>query len=212
MNRTAFYRRPLPYRFQNITLLLIILNVGLFLLTSRFLFPQFRIYLALIPAFVLQNNAWWQLLTYMFIHANFSHIFFNMLALFLFGTRLEQRLGSYEFLLYYLICGVGAGVVTLLVNASTGLAMVPVVGASGAIYGLLLAFAVLFPEAVIFVFFIPMRARMAVLVFAGISLVSSIYSSGSGVAHLTHLAGLVFGFLYFPIRLGINPMDAFRRQ
>src|SRR5512138_1617180 len=173
MNRLAFYRRPLPYRFLNVTLFLIILNVGMFLLTN-FLFPRFRIYLALIPTFVLQANAWWQLLTYMFIHAGFSHIFFNMLALFLFGTRLEQRLGSYEFLVFYLVCGIGSGLVTVLINSATGMGIVPVVGASGAIYGLLLAFAVLFPDAVIFVFFIPMRARTAVLVFAGIELVSSI--------------------------------------
>ena len=210
MNRMAFYRRPLPYRSLNITTSLLILNVGTFLLTG-FLFPRLQVYLALVPVLVIQNNAWWQLLTYMFVHANFYHILFNMLALYLFGTRLEQRLGSYEFLLYYLVCGVGAGVVTLLVNWNTGLGMIPVVGASGAIYGLLLGFAVLFPDAVIFVFFIPMRARLAVLVFAGIALFSSLSARGSGVAHLTHLAGLVFGFLYFPVRLGVNPIDAFRR-
>lgn len=211
MNRMAFYRRPLPYRFHNVTMSLLILNVGLFLLL--YLFPRAFGYLALTPVLVIRGNAWWQLLTYMFLHSptSFYHILFNMLALYMFGIRLEQRLGSWEFLLYYLVCGVGAGLFTLLVHWYTGLGGVSVIGASGAIYGILLGFAVLFPDAVIFVFFIPMRARLAVLVFAGIALFSSLSSRGGGVAHITHLAGLVFGFLYFPVRLGINPIDAFRR-
>ncbi len=210
MNRMTFYRRPMPYRFQNFTVVLIVINVGLFLLS--YLAPRLFYSLALVPVLVIRENAWWQLITYMFVHAGTGHIFFNMLALFLFGSRIEQRLGSYEFLLYYLICGVGAGLVTLVINWNTGLQAVPVVGASGAIFGLLLAFAILFPDAVIFIFgLLPMRAKTAVLVFAGLELLFSLTSPRSGVAHLTHLAGLLFGFLYFPIRLGINPLDAFRR-
>jgi membrane associated rhomboid family serine protease len=211
MNRFAFYRRPLPYRNYNFTVILIVLNVGFFLL-SMLATRSVTYYLALIPVLVIRENYWWQVVTYMFLHGSTGHIFFNMLALLLFGSRIEQRLGSYEFLLYYLICGTGAGLFTLVVHWNTGLQAVPVVGASGAIYGLLLAFAVLFPDAVIYVFFmLPMRARTAVLVFAGIELFFGITSRGSGVAHLTHLAGLAFGFLYFPLRLGINPIDAFRR-
>jgi membrane associated rhomboid family serine protease len=149
----------------------------------------------------------------MFVHGSWSHIFFNMLALFLFGIQLEQRMGSTEFLLYYFVCGIGAGVATVFINNSAGMGMIPVVGASGAIYGLLLAFASFFPDARIFIFgILPMRAPVAVLLYAGIEVVSQLMLPRSGVAHLTHLAGLVFGYLSLVVRFGINPISLFFRK
>ena len=139
----------------------------------------------------------------MFVHGSFYHILFNMLGLFLFGTQLERRMGSTEFLLLYMLTGVGTGLVSLALGMS-------VVGASGAIYALLLAFATYFPDARIFFFgFIPMRAPIAVIVFAVLSLVFHFTGLMGGVAHLAHLSGIVLGYLYFVIRIGMNPIRQF---
>jgi membrane associated rhomboid family serine protease len=211
MNELPFYRRSLPYRYYNATLTLIIINVGMYLLTM--LFPQLFRYLALTPYLVVREREIWQVATYMFLHGGVWHILINMLVLFIFGSRLEHRVGSSEFLLYYFITGVGAGIATVAVNWYIGMAVVPVVGASGAIFGVMLAFATFFPDTTIFVnFFIPLPARIAVLVFAGLELVFMFVGTRSGVAHLTHLAGFLFGYLYFLIRLGINPISVFFRR
>jgi membrane associated rhomboid family serine protease len=171
------------------------------------------VYLYLIPDYVLQAGAWWQVVTYMFVHASWGHIFFNMLALFLFGIQLERHMGSTEFLLYYFVCGIGAGLVTIFFNSATGQGMIPVVGASGAIYGLLLAFAAFFPDARIFVFgILPIRAPVAVAGYAGIEIISQLVNPRSGVAHLAHLSGLAFGYLYLVVRYGINPIAVFFRR
>jgi len=201
-------RRPIRYSFYNATIILIVANILVFLfsfvdrqgwLTNLYLFP----------GDVLQKGWWWQVVTYMFVHANWSHIFFNMLALFLFGIQLEQRMGSTEFLLYYFVCGIGAGIVTVFFNAATGQAD-PTVGASGAIYGILLGFAAFFPDARIFIFgILPIRAPVAVAAYAGIEIVSQVTGFGGRVAHLTHLAGFLFAYLYLVVRFGINPIAVF---
>jgi membrane associated rhomboid family serine protease len=211
MRQVSVLRRPLRYRFYNATLALIVVNVLVFLLTM--LSRRLLFYLALTPALVLADNTWWQLLTYMFVHGGVWHLLFNMLALFLFGVPLERNLGSSEFLLYYFVSGLGAGLATLVVNYYSGLGAIPVVGASAAIYALLLAYATLFPEARLFIFgLIPLRAPVAVLLFAGLELFFQLTGTQSGVAHLAHLAGLLFGYLYFLVRLGINPLRVFFRR
>jgi len=208
----SILRRPLRYRYYNATIILIVVNILFFLFT--FVDKQgLLVYLYLIPSYILSAGAWWQVVTYMFIHSGWAHIFFNMLALFLFGIQLEQRMGSTEFLMYYFVCGIGAGIFTVFLNAATGQGMVPVVGASGAIYGLLLAFAAFFPDARIFIFgIIPMRAPVAVAAYAGIEIVLQFTNFQSGVAHLTHLAGLAFGYLYLVVRYGINPIALFFKK
>jgi len=211
MSQGPALRRPIRYRYYNATVILIVINVAIFLLT--FVARGVMRYLALIPILVVQEHAWWQVVTYMFVHAGTWHLLFNMLALFMFGVPLERSLGSGEFLLYYFVTGVGAGLATLAVNWYTGMAYIPVVGASGAIFAVLLAYATLFPDARIVLFWIlPMRAPMAVLVFAGIELFSLLTSTNAGVAHLTHLAGLLFGWLYLLWRLRMNPLRAFFRR
>jgi membrane associated rhomboid family serine protease len=131
----------------------------------------------------------------------------------MFGVPLERHMGSTEFLLFYFVTGIGAGLAALAVNWYTGMALIPVVGASGAIFGLLLAFATYFPETrILFMFFIPMRAPVAVLVFAGIELFSLFTATRSGVAHQTHLAGLAVAWLYLVARLDINPWRVFFRR
>jgi membrane associated rhomboid family serine protease len=208
----SFLQRPLRYSYYNATIVLIAVNVLVFLVT-QIISSSSLVYMALVPAMVVRAGAWWQLITYMFVHANFWHIFFNMLALFLFGTQLEQRMGSTEFLLYYFTAGIGAGLATVFINYNSGMANVPVVGASGAIFALLLAFASYFPDARIFIFgILPMRAPVAVGVFALIELFYQFTGLNSGVAHLAHLSGLLFGYLYLVVRLGMNPLKIFFRR
>ncbi|MDY3268091.1 MAG: rhomboid family intramembrane serine protease [Phocaeicola sp.] len=159
-----------------------------------------------------------QLFTYMFMHANFQHIFFNMFALWMFGRVLEQVWGPKRFLLFYMLCGIGAGLIQELVQyieyatvlsnyttVQTGYGLIPMseylnmmrtVGASGAIYGILLAFGMLFPNSQMFVFPLPfpIKAKYFVMGYAVLELVLGI-SGGDGVAHFAHLGGMLFGLI-----------------
>ncbi len=132
----------------------------------------------------------WQLFTYMFMHSSFSHLFFNMFALWMFGYILENFWGSRRFLFYYLVCGVGAGLCNILVPG-WGLT----VGASGAVYGVLLAFGMMFPEERIYLYFLmPIKAKWFVIGYAAIELLEGIFVS-DGIAHFAHLGGMLFGLL-----------------
>ncbi len=148
-----------------------------------------------------------QSLTYMFMHANFSHLFFNMFALWMFGRIVEYDLGSKRFLTYYLVCGVGAGLIQLAVNyvevsslLAQGYMSVPrftTVGASGAVFGLLLAYGMLHPNNVIMLMFPPiaLKAKWFVVIYGVLELMGGVASSGSNVAHFAHLGGMLFGFV-----------------
>jgi membrane associated rhomboid family serine protease len=136
----------------------------------------------------------WQLFTYMFMHANFTHILFNMLALWMFGMELEHVWGSRKFFIYYLLCGFGGGLANLLI-APMFTSVGPTVGASGAVYGVLLAFGMMFPERPIYIYFLlPIKAKYFVVMYMAFE----IFSIGSmdGVAHFAHLGGALVGFLY----------------
>ena len=153
-------------------------------------------YFGLIPILVWKKYFLWQLFTYIFLHGGFSHIFFNLLALWWFGGELENYWGSKKFLFYFLFCGIGAGICTVLFTPDI-YQRIPVIGASGAIYGILLAFAWLFPNRPILIYFLfPVPAKYMVIIFGLIEFFSSMGGSGGGVAHLTHLGGLLFGFFY----------------
>ena len=138
--------------------------------------------------------AFWQLFSYMFIHAGFTHILFNMLALWMFGMELEHVMGSKKFLIFYLLCGLGGGIANLVI-APMFTSVGPTVGASGAVYGVLLAFGMLFPERPIYIYFLlPIKAKYFVVMYMAFE----IFSIGSmdGVAHFAHLGGALVGFLY----------------
>jgi membrane associated rhomboid family serine protease len=138
--------------------------------------------------------AFWQLFSYMFIHAGFTHILFNMLALWMFGMELEHLMGSRKFLIFYLLCGLGGGIANLVV-APMFTSVGPTVGASGAVYGVLLAFGMLFPERPIYIYFLlPIKAKYFVVMYMAFE----IFSIGSmdGIAHFAHLGGALVGFLY----------------
>lgn len=200
-------RRPFRYSYGNAVLVLIGINLLVFLAQSAF--PGATSYLALNPIAVIQGGAFWQLLTYMFAHGSFSHLFWNMLALFLFGTQVERHVGTKEFVLYYLVTGVLAGAFSFLVYVVTGADYVYLLGASGALFAVQLAYATFFPTSVIYIWgILPLRAPTMVLVFTGIELFSSVFGFRSGVAHLTHLAGFGFAWLYFLVRFGANPWNS----
>lgn len=144
----------------------------------------------------------WQYFTYMFLHGGFSHIFFNLLTLWMFGMELAHMWGTRRFLAYYFLCGIGAGVIHSVITAFMGDAY-PTVGASGAIMGVMVAFGLTFPDRVVLMgFFFPMRAKYAVLVFAGIDLYMGLVGSPDGVAHFAHLGGALIGFIL--LKLGGN--------
>lgn len=133
----------------------------------------------------------WQPLTYMFMHASIDHIFFNMFALWMFGCILENYWGTKRFLIYYLVCGLGAAAINLLV-APGG----PTVGASGAVYGILLAFGMTFPNEYIYLYFLlPIKAKWFVVIYAALELFEGVFHSMDGIAHFAHLGGMLFGLL-----------------
>jgi membrane associated rhomboid family serine protease len=197
-------RKPFVYSYFNATLILIIANAAIY--AFQRLVPGLGALLAMTPVLVLRG--WlWQFVTYMFAHASFNHILFNMIALFVFGSRIERYMGSKEFLVYYFFTGVLAGFFSFVVFLFTGGAYVRLLGASGAIFAVQLAYAAFFPDSVIYIWgILPVRAPILVLVFSAIELISMVFGAANGVAHLTHLAGFGLGWLYFLVRYSANPL------
>ena len=136
----------------------------------------------------------WQLITYAFLHGGFNHIFFNMFALWMFGLPVEKVWGSLRFAEYYFICVLGAGVIQLLVQYLSG-EVYPTIGASGAVFGLLLAYGVMWPNAKLFLIFfpVPIKAKWFVLIYGGVELIFGVTGAMPQVAHYAHLGGLFFG-------------------
>jgi membrane associated rhomboid family serine protease len=161
----------------------------------------------------LGENFWpWQLFTYMFLHGGFFHLFFNMLALWMFGMELENLWGSRKFLLYYLLCGFGAGIANLLVAPIIGLEA-PTVGASGAVFGVLLAFGMLYPQRPIYIYFLlPIPAKFFVAGYIGMELFYGVAGTSDGVAHFAHLGGAAVGFVYMLADLNLLPIKSWWRQ
>ena len=155
-------------------------------------------WLMLTPYAVTHQFALWQLVTYLFLHGGFFHILFNMLTLWMFGGDLERQWGTRRFLFYYFLTGIGAGLCVVLVHPSS---LVPTLGASGAIYGVLLAFGMLFPDRQILFFMIfPIPAKYFVMILGAIAFLSALSMPGDTVSHVAHLGGLVIGFIYLRTR------------
>ncbi|HEQ70861.1 MAG TPA: rhomboid family intramembrane serine protease [Spirochaetia bacterium] len=210
MRRTLFFQRPLPYTYYNATIILVVINVAIFLI--RYLAPGFDEniiwkYMPLVPDQVLRLEQVWTVFTYMFVHGDPFHIIFNMLALLIFGIAMEHKMGSHEFLLYYLLTGTLTGVLLTFVYDPMGWGHITVVGASAAIYALLLAYATYFPYSTLLIWgIIPIKAYILVLGLVAFSVIASLFNIMGNVSHLGHLGGVLFGFLYFLIRLRINPV------
>ena len=155
---------------------------------------------ALVPRAVVFHFAVWQLATYLFLHGGVGHLLFNMLALWMFGVTLEKDWGTRRFLKYYFLCGIGAGFCDVAVNALLGNWTTSTIGASGAIYGVLLAFGVLYPESIIlFLFIFPIQAKYFVMIVGAIELLQSL-NVNTGVSNVAHLGGMLFGLLYLKVR------------
>lgn len=207
-NQPKGIRTPFPYKDLNVTFILIGINVVFYFITR--VSPRSFVYLALNPGTFFYYHFYWTPVTYMFTHGGMSHIIFNMLGLFFFGPQLEHRMGSWEFLTFYMVSGVLSGLISLFLYFFSG-SNVFLVGASGAIFATLLAFAVYFPNAVVYLFFvIPIKTKVMVLLFTGMELFQEMFGINGGIGHLTHLAGFAVAFLYFIIRLGQNPITAFK--
>jgi membrane associated rhomboid family serine protease len=186
--------------FSNGVKWLVIANVAIYLIDffgSMMRGDQIFSSLVLMPAAVVRG-AVWQLVTYMFLHSlgSFWHILFNMLTLWMFGSAVEETWGTRRFLQYYFICGIGAGICVVVANLLFGDPNQRVIGASGAIYGLLLAYGMLFPnQTVMMSFLFPIKAKYMVMIFGAIAFLSS-FQTGSTVSNLAHLGGMLFGFIY----------------
>ncbi len=178
-----------------VVLNLIIVNCLVLMATELLRFDFFYQYFALwgvdSPLFKL-----YQVVTYMFMHADLQHLFFNMFSLWMFGRTLEQVMGQKRFLTYYMVCGVFAGLVQVAVSAATH-SMAPTVGASGSVFGLLLAFGVMFPDTVIMLLIppIPIKAKWFVMIYGVIELFLGVSGRQIGVAHFAHLGGMIGGYL-----------------
>ena len=143
----------------------------------------------------------WQLFTYMFLHGGITHLLFNMLTLWFFGTQLERDWGTRRFLKYYFLCGIAAGVCVLAANMAVGDWVRPTIGASGAIFGVLVAFGVLYPnQTVLMNFLFPIKAKYMVMIYAAIELLMT-FGPNTGVSTIAHLGGMAFGYVYLKGRL-----------
>jgi membrane associated rhomboid family serine protease len=179
---------------------LVVANVAAFLVSL--VLPAVTLRLGLRPADVFGSLALWQPVTYMFLHGGIFHILFNMLALWMFGVELERMWGSRFFLKFYFVAGVGAAVTTLACSFlpfafANQLYYSLTIGASGAVYGVLLAYARYFPHRPILLYFVfPIPAKYFVMIIGAISLLSAMSGPGGGIAHATHLGGLAAGYIY----------------
>lgn len=177
---------------------LIIANALIFL--AMWLLPNVRIIANGFCALYWFGNPlfhWYQYITYMFLHGGFDHLFFNMFALWMFGRTLEYELGSKRFLVYYLICGIGAALIQMLVAWLTGELGIVLIGASGAVMGVLLAFGVMHPNEVLIMFPIPVpiKAKWFVIGYAALELFYGATGQAAGIAHFAHVGGMLWGYL-----------------
>ncbi len=181
---------------------LLIVNVGVFVFQLPFLGgPRLFWIFGLVPQFVWNQFQIWQLFTYQFLHFGLFHLLFNMLALWMFGCDLERRWSTGLFVKYYWVSVVGGGICVLLLEPNQA---VPTIGASAGIYGVLLAYGRLYPNSIIYFYLLfPIRMKYFVLIIGSIAFFSSISPGNTGISHLGHLGGMLFGYVY--LRWGGSP-------
>jgi membrane associated rhomboid family serine protease len=203
---------------------IILVNIGVFLLQSS---PAGDVVTTLGALWPIGSHHaggygfhFWQPLTYMFMHGSFAHIFFNMFALWIFGAEIENYWGTRQFTTFYFVCGIGAGIINVLATMGDPY---PTIGASGAIFGVLVAFGMMFPDRYIYLYFLlPVKAKYFVAGYAFVEFISGLGSremgSGSNVAHFAHLGGAIIAFVYitfkrneWSIMQGINKLKGFGR-
>jgi membrane associated rhomboid family serine protease len=184
---------------------LLIINGGVFLL-QMLTQDALTLYLAFVPSDILLRP--WTLVTYMFAHGGFFHIFFNMLVLFFFGPPLESMWGSREFAKFYFVCGIGGAALSFLFAFHA-----PIIGASAAVYGVMLAFAMNWPDSQIYIWgILPVKAKFLVAFLAVFSIMSMAGGGGGNIAHAAHLGGFVAGFLYLKLNRPGGGLGGFRKM
>ena len=188
---------------------LLIVNTVIFVLI--YLCPlqlqrQIMLVMALSAEAAVRDLFVWQLVTYMFLHGGITHVLFNMLTLWMFGLQLERDWGTRRFLKYYFYCGIAAGICVLVINILLGYWGTITLGASGAIFGVLVAFGVMYPNQTVLMYFLfPIKAKYLVMIFVGIELLLT-FGPNTGVSTIAHLGGAAFGFVYLKGRLPRVPM------
>jgi len=195
--------------------LLLIINVAVFLFTTffgrtgvgRWFFDAF----ALRPTDAFGHFFLWQPITYLFLHGDIFHILYNMLALWFFGSELERLWGTDKFLRFFFICGIGAGIVVILANYLVGNPASQTIGASGAIYGILLVAAIFWPDRIIIFILFPIKLKYFVMIMGAIALYG-LQNVNSGVSDVAHLSGMAFGYLFLkmPKVRGFDPLSSLR--
>ena len=189
-----FAHSPLDFRAMSPAIkFLIAANAAAFLLAQ--LAPtQFFDLFGLVPVHVWRDRWVWQPVTYLFLHGNFLHLLLNIFSLWIFALPVEAEWGPREFLKYYFLCGIGAGLLSLALSPQSA---VPIIGASGAVYGLLVAFAMLYPDAVVYLYFLfPVKAKHMAVLFGLLEFFGGAAGSAPGIARFAHLGGMAIGYLY----------------
>ncbi|MBR5096315.1 MAG: rhomboid family intramembrane serine protease [Treponema sp.] len=207
--------KKFSYSFNYTSFIIVAVNVLAFVLTGCGRNANFQYLFGLQPILFVRGHYFWQLLTYMFMHGSWPHLLGNMIGLLFFGIYIEKQMGSKEFLLFYLLCGLFCGGVSLGLYVLLGYWQVLLVGASGAIYAVLLLFAVIFPRSTVFIMgMIPVPAPILVAIYAGIAVFEQFFGMNQSVAHMTHLSGFAAAWIFCLVRYGVNPIkvwkDAFR--
>jgi membrane associated rhomboid family serine protease len=194
MSPRVFQHEPIGFsRMLPAIRALVIANIAVFLL-SYVVGGKFYDLFGLVPEHVIQDRWVWQPITYLFIHGNIMHLLFNLFAMWMFGMPVEAQWGRWDFLKYYFICGLGAAGLSVALAPHSP---IPVIGASGPIYGLLVAYAMLFPDAVVYLYFlIPVKAAHMAILFGIIEFFAGTSGATPGVARFAHLGGMVTGYLY----------------
>ncbi|MEW6095672.1 MAG: rhomboid family intramembrane serine protease [bacterium] len=196
-----YYHTGFGYRLTSGIKNLIIINSIIFLL-QLFGLNNFIKFLGLTPVLVYHKLMLWQLVTYMFLHGDIFHILFNMLALWMFGSTIEARWGTKKFVRYYFLCGIGGGIATCLLSPNS---IIPSIGASASIFGILVAYGMMFPNSIVLLFgLFPMKARHFVILFGAIELLACLRYTPDGIGHFAHLGGMVVGYLYLKNILNWN--------
>jgi membrane associated rhomboid family serine protease len=194
-----YYQEPLfSHKWGGAIKWLIIANASVYLV-QMFAGRNFLDAFGLVPYRVIRNLWLWQIFTYMFLHGGLFHLLINLFILWMFGRPLEREWGISSFLKYYFTCGLGAGIFILITSLNS---KIPVVGASGAIYGILVAFAMLYPDSIIYLYFLfPIKAKHFAILIGAVAFLSGISGGGSNIAHFGHLGGLLVGYVYlkFPV-------------
>lgn len=201
-------RTPFRYVYRNMTVL--IAAACLLILILTMLSPTLYRMLALTPLLTIRGHMYWQVFTYQFVHGSFWHLFSNMVGLLIFGTAVERKIGSHEFLLFYLLTATLCGIAACTSYSFLGLWRVGLVGASGAVFAVMYLFAVLFPHSTIFVFgLIPVPAPLLIIGYGCIEVYDMLFTYDS-VAHSVHLSGLFFAWLYIRIRFRIKLLKVWK--